>query len=98
MEVKLTEEQIQEFQQVGAICLRNVFDATWVDKVIHGIDKVLVNPSQYGERLTDDPDGTTGAYFNDYCNWTRIDEFQDYVYNSPAAGIAGKMQAVVIQL
>lgn len=32
-----------------------------------------------------------GHYFNDYCNWRRIPEFQDFAFNSPAAEIAGRM-------
>jgi ectoine hydroxylase-related dioxygenase (phytanoyl-CoA dioxygenase family) len=58
--------------------------------VIRGIEKNLTHPSQYGERLSSGEPGD-GAYFNDYCNWREIEEFRDYVYNSPAASIAGQL-------
>ena len=32
-----------------------------------------------------------GAYFNDYCNWTRIPELIDYVNNSPAAEVVAQL-------
>ncbi|XP_023715152.1 probable phytanoyl-CoA dioxygenase isoform X4 [Cryptotermes secundus] len=32
-----------------------------------------------------------GVYFNDYCNWKKIPEFQEYIYNSPAAELAGNL-------
>ena len=31
-----------------------------------------------------------GHYFNDYCNWRDIQQFKDFVFNSPAAEIAGR--------
>ncbi|KAJ9575249.1 hypothetical protein L9F63_025801, partial [Diploptera punctata] len=33
----------------------------------------------------------TGTYFNDYCNWKKIPEFQEFVEHSPAAEIAGNL-------
>ena len=32
-----------------------------------------------------------GAYFNDYCNWEKIPQFRDFVFNSPAAEIAATL-------
>ena len=29
--------------------------------------------------------------WNDYCNWYRFDEYKDFVFNSPAAEIAGRL-------
>ncbi len=31
-----------------------------------------------------------GAYFNDYCNWGWIEEFKDFVFQSPAAALAAR--------
>ena len=32
-----------------------------------------------------------GAYFDDYCNWQRISQFEKFVFESPAAQIAAKL-------
>ena len=32
-----------------------------------------------------------GAYFNDYLNWDKIDEFKDYVFHSPAKEIVAQL-------
>lgn len=32
-----------------------------------------------------------GAYFNDYCNWSWIEEFSQYVWESPAAALAARL-------
>eukprot|EP00058_Branchiostoma_floridae_P027282 XP_002612773.1 hypothetical protein BRAFLDRAFT_97246 [Branchiostoma floridae] len=54
-----------------------------------GIEKNKAHPSRYSESLVGE--GGPGAYFNDYCNWRSIPEFQDFVYNSPAAQIAAQL-------
>ena len=32
-----------------------------------------------------------GSYFNDYCNWQTIRQFEDFAFNSPAAEIAASV-------
>jgi len=83
----IPESAVQEFQRDGAVLLKGVFSQEWLDKVQEGISKNLENPSQYGERLK----VGEGAHFDDYCNWTWIDEFRDFAFNSPAAEIAAKL-------
>ena len=43
-------------------------------------------------------DATSGTYFNDYCNWKKIPEFQQYVHNSPAAELAGTLMSSEVSL
>ena len=54
-----------------------------------GIAKNVADPSDFGESLRSKPG--EGTYFNDYCNWNRIDEFKEFVAKSPAAAIAGQL-------
>ncbi|XP_078682522.1 putative phytanoyl-CoA dioxygenase [Branchiostoma floridae x Branchiostoma belcheri] len=82
-------EVVREYRENGAVCLRGVFSADWVDKIRNGIEKNKASPSRYSESLVGQ--GGPGAYFNDYCNWRSIPEFQDFVYNSPAAQIAAQL-------
>jgi ectoine hydroxylase-related dioxygenase (phytanoyl-CoA dioxygenase family) len=39
-----------------------------------------------------------GVYFNDYCNCKKIPEFQEYIYNSPAAELAGTLMCSEVSL
>lgn len=89
MSSKITAEVLETYQRDGVVCLNNVFDQQWIEKLKEGIERNLRNPSIFSERLVDDIDGQSGAYFNDYCNWQSIPEFQDFIYNSPAAEISG---------
>merc|ERR1711974_450975 len=85
----VTDEQVAQFQEDGAILLRGVLSSEWVDIVQKGIEANLASPSQYSERLAE-KEGQ-GSYFNDYCNWQRIQEFRQFAFESPAAEIAAKM-------
>ena len=38
-----------------------------------------------------EPEGSQGYFFGDYCNWARIPEYRDFVYNSEAAALAGRL-------
>jgi len=48
-------------------------------------DKIYLNAIKFQEGTS------SGTYFNDYCNWKKIPEFQEYVHNSPAAELAGTL-------
>ena len=87
--VTLTQAQIEEFESNGAILLKGVFDAKWVDVAQAGIRRTMEDPSEKSEMLR--PVANEGGYFNDYCNWRKFPELVDYVYNSPAASIVGQL-------
>ena len=85
-------EDVEKFHTFGVVCLRRVFEPEWIKTVKKGIEKNIKNPSKFSEILQSESKASSkGYYFNDYCNWRKIDEFKDYVLNSPAAEIAGKL-------
>lgn len=77
--------QIEEFQRDGATCIRGAF-ADWVDVIAAGIERNMAEPSEYASENA----VTEGRFFDDYCNWTRIPEFERIVRESPAAEIAAQ--------
>jgi len=87
--MKITEEQVDQFQKDGAILLENAFSKDWIEKIKTGIEKNMTSPSIYHEVLR--VKKNQGAYFNDYCNWREIKEFRDFVFNSEAGEIAAKL-------
>ena len=84
----VTTQEINAFQDKGAICLRGVF-RDWVENLKTGIAATLKNPSERGEWIQSEDSET--FYFNDYFNWRRIPEFEDFAFKSPAAEIAAKL-------
>ncbi|KAF8788805.1 hypothetical protein HNY73_006810 [Argiope bruennichi] len=87
--MKIDPKLIDEYEQNGAVLLKDVFDPFWIDLVHDGIEKILADPSCYSEKLK----GKTGDghYFDDYCNWQRIEEFKKFALESPAAAIVGTL-------
>lgn len=85
--MKIDLKTIEDYEKNGAVCLRGVFDKTWIELVRNGIEKNIASPSIFGEKLKGDK--SDGYYFDDYCNWNRIEEFKKYAFESPAATIAG---------
>ncbi|XP_015779043.1 PREDICTED: uncharacterized protein LOC107356923 isoform X3 [Acropora digitifera] len=81
----VTTQEINAFQDKGAICLRGVF-RDWVENLKRGIAANHKNPSEMSEWLQSEDSET--FYFNDFFNWRKIPEF---VFKSPAAEVAGKL-------
>jgi len=79
----MTAEEVAAFQRDGAIVVRGVF-ADWVGRMARGIARNMADPGPYASENA----VTEGRFFDDYCNWTRIPEFDDVVRNSPAAKLA----------
>lgn len=87
--VRISARQIEDFARDGAICLRGLFDLKWLDKLSLGVEKNFSAPGPDHTVYT--KTGEPGGFYDDYCNWTRIDEYQDFVLHSPAAEIAAKL-------
>ena len=83
--------QIEQFAHDGAILIRGLF-ADWVEPLSIGVEKLMASPSPL-ERSYNPADGSA-RFFQDLCNWQRIEEFYDFVMHSPAACVAaGLMQS-----
>lgn len=89
--MQITADQIASYAAEGAIVLRGAF-ADWVEPLRAGIERNMAKPGPYGAENVRPGEGG-GRFFDDYCNWERIPEFADFVRNSPAAEIAGRLMA-----
>ena len=87
--VLIPDSLAQQFLDDGVVVIRNAFSADWIDLLSRGLDKNIANPGRYRREYT--PEGGTGHFFGDYCNWSRIPEYEDFARNSPAAEIAGTL-------
>jgi ectoine hydroxylase-related dioxygenase (phytanoyl-CoA dioxygenase family) len=83
----LSESQIKAYERDGAIVIKGVFK-DWIDGLRIGFDKVLAQPSEHGRENV--AQGEVGRFFEDYCNWQRIEEFKRWIVESPAAEIAAE--------
>ena len=85
----VSENDIEAFERDGAVCVRGVFEQGWLDKLAQGLDKNFADPGPDHTVYTEA--GKPGGFYDDYCNWQRIPEYKDFVFNSPAAEIAGRL-------
>lgn len=92
----ITDRQVEDFQKDGAVFIPGLFRG-WVDVLIAGIERNMNEPGPHAaENLGP---GEPGRFFDDYCNWTRIPEFTDFVTNSHAAQAAARlMQSTQVQM
>ena len=84
----ITDTQIQEFQCDGVLLLKGAF-TDWVDVMRAGVERNMAHPSEYASENA--VAAGQGRFFDDYCNWTHIPEFERIVRESPAAEIAAKI-------
>ena len=83
--------QVENFQRDGVTLLPGVF-ADWIETLRRGVEYNLANPGPWGREYLDH--GQAGRFFGDYCNWQRIDEYRQFLFESPAGAIAaGLMQS-----
>jgi ectoine hydroxylase-related dioxygenase (phytanoyl-CoA dioxygenase family) len=88
MPTTLTDKQIEVYRAEGAVLLPALFK-DWVEQIATGIECNMREPGPYAsENLKE---GESGRFFDDYCNWQRIPEFNDIVNNSPAAEAAAQL-------
>lgn len=84
----IDEATIREFREKGATVLRGVFKG-WVQKLKDGVAANIADPDP-NARIYKGEHGS-GRFFVDYCNWARIPEYKDFIFNSPAAEVGAEL-------
>ena len=92
----ITQAHVKAFQTEGVALIKGLF-VNHVDTIKNGIQRNMDDPGRYAaENLQD---GEKGRFFDDYCNWTRIPEFEAIVRTSDAAHVAADlMQSNSVQM
>lgn len=84
----LDKSQINAYQTEGAVLIKGLL-VDWVETICAGIDRNMLEPGTYA---AENVAGTeTGRFFDDYCNWQRIPEFEDVIRNSKLAIVAAEL-------
>ena len=84
----LSQAQVEEFRRDGVALIRGLF-ADHVETIRAGIERNMAEPGPFAaENLRE---GEEGRFFDDYCNWSRIPEFEAAIREGPAAEVAGAL-------
>mgnify|MGYP000601471801 CR=1 FL=1 len=88
MHTLLTQQTIDDYQAHGATVVRGLF-RDQVELLREGVARNLAEPGPYAAENLKAGEG--GRFFDDYCNWTRIPEFEQAIAASPVAQIAAEL-------
>lgn len=92
----LSQSDIDTYQRDGVVIVRGLFK-DHIETLRAGIAKNMEAPGPYA--FNNQKGGEKGLFFDDYCNWQRIEEFQQVIKASPAAEVAADlMQCKTVQL
>jgi ectoine hydroxylase-related dioxygenase (phytanoyl-CoA dioxygenase family) len=92
----VTDQMVEDYQRFGAVLIKGLW-ADWVDDLRAGIERNMAEPGPYAsENLKP---GDAGRFFDDYCNWQRIPEFERVINGSDVAEAAARlMRSDYVQL
>jgi len=85
----IDKKKIDFYHVNGVVLLKNIINENWIKKLKNGIIKNFKNPSKYKcvyEKLANKE-----LFYDDYCNWQRIDEYKDFLFNSEIGSIASQL-------
>lgn len=86
----INNSHIKSFQEDGVVLVKGLFK-DFVDIIRDGIDYNIKNPGPYSaENLHA---GESGRFFDDYCNWSRIPQFKDVIFQSRVGEVAAALMS-----
>ncbi len=88
MTVSATQDQIDAYARDGAVLIKGLF-ADHVETLRQGVARNMAEPGPYAAENLQPGEG--GRFFDDYCNWTRIAEFEQVIRESAAAEVAAQL-------
>lgn len=86
---EITPDEINTYHRDGVVLLKAIFDSDWINLLKQGLTKNGANPTHRARTWNRDAEGRT--MFWDSQAWQQIDEYQQFIYESPAAELAGKV-------
>ena len=83
---KITNQEIEAFEQDGVVCLRGLFEDVWLERLRSAVDWNMTNPGPIATNVTQG-----GRLHLDVFMWTRNADFRAFVFESPVAAIAAQI-------
>ncbi len=92
----LSQATIDSFQNDGITFIPGLFKAH-LDRLRMGVQKNIEKPGPYAAENLEE--GEIGRFFDDYCNWQRINEFRNAAFDKDIAKAAALlMQSTTVQM
>ena len=84
-----SEEDVQAYERDGVVCLRNVFDAEWVERLVKAVDRTMANPGKRVREAT--KAGSPGRFHSNTFMWRWDPDMRALALESPMVGVARKL-------
>lgn len=88
MTVQVTDQMIEDFQRDGVVLIKGLWK-DWVEDLRAGVERNMSEPGPFASENLKPGEG--GRFFDDYCNWTRIPEFERVIRKSEVADVAAQL-------
>ena len=86
---EITSNEVDAYHRDGVVLLKAMFDSQWIDLLNQGLITNGKNPTHRARTWDRDAEGR--SMFWDSQAWRGVEEYQQFIFNSPAAGLAGKL-------
>ena len=84
----ISRDHVDAYARDGAVLIKGLF-ADHVEALRIGVARNMAESGPYAAENLKEGEG--GRFFDDYCNWTRIPEFEEAIEHSPAAEVAADL-------
>ncbi len=84
----VTDGMVADYRRDGAVLIPGLW-ADWVDVIRAGIERNMADPGPHAAENLKPGEG--GRFFDDYCNWQRIPEFEHVIRESGVAQVAARL-------
>ena len=85
---RLTDEEIASYQRDGIVCVRQAFDAAWVEELRDLVAQDMAQPSGMVKDIN--AKGASGFFFGDTFVCHHIQGFKKAAFDGPGAALAGQ--------
>tara|TARA_Y100001970_G_C14147157_1_gene810534 strand:+ start:273 stop:1070 length:798 start_codon:yes stop_codon:yes gene_type:complete len=87
--MNINKTSIRTFQNDGVVLLKNIISSEWIEKLKLGLKKNFKNPSIY--KCVYEKNNNKELFYDDYCNWQKIKEYKDFLFNSNLPYLAAQL-------
>tara|TARA_Y100000590_G_scaffold468853_1_gene653484 strand:- start:7277 stop:8071 length:795 start_codon:yes stop_codon:yes gene_type:complete len=85
----LSNKIVNQYQNNGVVIIRKAISEHWLKILSTGIKKNFDSPSKY--KCVYESRNNHELFFDDYCNWQRIEEYKKFFFNSNIGSIASQL-------
>ena len=85
----INNSSIKNYNNNGVVVLRNIVNIKWINILKRGLRKNFQNPSKY--KCVYEQNNKKELFYDDYCNWNKIDEYKNFIFNSGISNIAKQL-------